>query len=88
MQEFYSRLRQLRKEKGLSIKQVAERSGLSYRTIQSYELQDRTPAIIDALIALSRCFGVSVDYLIGVSDNPKPSDTTTVEELFPVEDER
>lgn len=78
MEEFYSRLRHIRQQQNLSIKQLSEMSGLSYRTIQSYELKDRTPAIIDTLITLSRCLGVSVDYLIGISDDPCPVSSLTV----------
>ena len=83
------RLRNIRQQRGLTIKEVSERSGISYRTIQSYELKDRKPAIIDTLISLSRSLGVSVDYLIGNTDNPTPYRTvkdSCVEELFPIEE--
>lgn len=68
MSNFYSRLKELRNENQMSIKQVSSDTGINYRTIQSYELQDRTPAIIDTLIILADYFNVSLDYLCGRSD--------------------
>ena len=80
---FYTKLRLLRKQRGLTIKQIAEMSGLSYRTVQSYELQDRTPAAIDNIIALSRALGVSVDYLIDNEVSAKESSTLSeFQEMF------
>lgn len=80
---FYTKLRMIRKLRGLTIKQVAELSGLSYRTVQSYELQDRTPAAIDNIIALSRALGVSVDYLLDNEVSTKESPTLSeFQEMF------
>lgn len=80
---FYTKLRMIRKQRGLTIKQVAELSGLSYRTVQSYELQDRTPAAIDNIIALSRALGVSVDYLLNNEVSAKESPTLSeFQEMF------
>lgn len=68
MPNFYERLKQIRIEKNMSIRQVSCETGLSYRTIQSYELQDRTPAVIETLIKLADFYDVSLDYLCGRSD--------------------
>lgn len=38
--------------------------------MQAYELELRRPTA-DALIALSKFFDVSIDYLLGETDNPK-----------------
>ena len=68
MNTFYTRLRELRKSEHKSITALSEETGISYRTLQSYELKDRTPAIIDTLIILADYFNVSLDYLCGRSD--------------------
>lgn len=67
MNTFASRLRELRKERGLTQKQLAEQTGASERGIQNYELGVRSPAF-DVLISLADFFDVSLDYLCGRSD--------------------
>lgn len=66
---FSSRLKQLRQAKGLSQKQLAIEINSAERTIQSYELNVRTPSI-DICITLTNYFNVSLDYLVGLTDNP------------------
>lgn len=69
MNTFASRLKELRKERGLTQKQLAEQTRTSERGIQNYELGERSPAF-DALISLADFFGVSIDYLAGRSNCP------------------
>ena len=59
-----NRIRQLRKERGLSITKLAESIGISYQSLQRYEAGKRDPGI-QVLIKLADYFNVSVDYLIG-----------------------
>lgn len=59
-----NRIRQLRKERGLSITKLAETIGSSYQSLQRYEAGKRDPSI-QVLIKLADFFGVTVDYLIG-----------------------
>lgn len=59
------KLKVLRKKKGLTQVQVAERLGLSKAVISSYEVSSRSPSY-DILIKLARLYGVSTDYLLGV----------------------
>lgn len=61
------RLVNLRKEHGLTQQQVAERIWVNKATISSYELSTRTPSF-DSLIKLSKLFGVTTDYLLGIDD--------------------
>lgn len=65
MSNFYNRIKELRNSRNYSIKKVSDDTGISYRTLQSYELQDRTPAVIDILIALADYYDVTLDYLVG-----------------------
>ncbi len=61
------RLRELRLEKGLRLKDVAEAMGVTLRTISNYEAGIREPSL-DMLIKLCKFFEVSSDYLLGLSD--------------------
>ena len=70
MYVFDQRLKALRKEKGITQKQLAEAIGLTERGLQGYEIKDRKPGY-DALIALADYFDVSLDYLVGRSDIPE-----------------
>lgn len=66
---FSNRLKELRKSKNLTQKQLGELIGISERGIQNYEISQRKPTF-DILIALSQYFDVSLDYLTGLSDDP------------------
>ena len=67
---FSERLLLLRKSNGLTQKKLATEMNLSELAIQNYESQRRKPAF-DVLIALADYFDVSLDYLVGRSDDPK-----------------
>lgn len=58
------RLKGLRDKYGLSQKQVAERLGVSPSIVSGYETGERTPST-EVLLALSRLYHVSTDYLLG-----------------------
>lgn len=60
-------LRDLRKEKSLSQKQMAERLCISQQTYSDYE-NGKTEPTIDTIIELSKIFNVSSDYLLGLVD--------------------
>lgn len=64
------KLRELRKEKGISQLKLAMDLNMSQNTISRYETGDREPGISD-LIKLAEYFDVSIDYLVGRTDNPK-----------------
>ena len=66
---FHERLVSLRKEKKLTQRQLASEMHLSELAIQNYESQRRKPAF-DVLISLADYFDVSLDYLVGRSDDP------------------
>lgn len=61
------RIKELRTEKGLSMRQTALELGIPYTTYISYEKEDREPNS-ETLIKLADYFGCSVDYLIGRSN--------------------
>ena len=69
MTEFKDHLREIRKSKKFSQKDVAVATGTSIRNYQSFEYGEIKPSF-DTLIALADYFDVSLDYLVGRSDDP------------------
>lgn len=57
----------LRRQSGLSQEQLAEKIGVSRQAISKWETGTATPEL-DKLIALSDCFGVTLDELIRGSE--------------------
>ena len=66
---FSQRLIFLRKQHNITQKQLSIDLCLSEVGIQNYESERRKPAF-DVLIALADYFDVSLDYLVGRSDDP------------------
>ena len=67
-----ARLRQLRRERGLSARKLAEQTGLCVRQIWWMEAGHRpnVRAITVARVALA--LATSIDYLMGLTDTPSP----------------
>ena len=70
MTSFGERLNYLRKENKLKAEELADIVGVKRRIIFLYEKNESKPSY-DVLIALANYFNVSLDYLVGFSDNPK-----------------
>ena len=76
---FTDKIQKLRKSKGLTQQQAAELLGISLSSYQKYE-RTKSPVMpsISVIIKIAEEFQVSVDYLLGLSDqadNRKMSDT-------------
>ena len=70
METFAERLKALRKEKHLKQSDLAEYLSMTVRNYQDMEYgKINVPAL--TLIALADLFDVSLDYLVGRSDEPK-----------------
>lgn len=61
--DFNNRLYQLRKQKGLSQEELANRLNVSRQTVSKWEVGDSTPDM-EKLVALSVLFDVSLDKLV------------------------
>ena len=61
------RLRELRVEKGLTQKQLAEKLNLNSVTYLHYEKSQREPPL-SVLADMAKFFDVSTDYLLGLCD--------------------
>ena len=67
MEILAKRLRELRKERNVSRRAVAEAIQIAERTYQRYEEAEREPGA-SVLAALADFYGVSADYLLGRTD--------------------
>ena len=66
----YQRIRSLREDRDLTQTQIAQMLGMSQTGYSKYETgENDIPTAV--LIKLSRFYQVSVDYLLGETDNPK-----------------
>ena len=71
MENFYRRLRDLREDHDLTQEQIAQSLGLKRQQYARYENgQNDVPTRI--LICLAGLYNTSVDYLLGITNNPKP----------------
>ncbi len=64
------RLSDLKISNKLTQRQIAGNAGIPLRTYQRYETGEREPTA-STLISLADFFNVSLDYLVGRSDNPQ-----------------
>lgn len=65
------RLINLRKDRGLTQKELSEALFVNYRTYSGYE-RNETEASDEFKIQLAKYYNVSVDYLLGLIDEPHP----------------
>lgn len=68
---FLERLKILRKEKGQTQSEIADLIGVRKLAYIHYE-QGKRKLPIDALVVLAQYYDVSVDYLLGLTEERKP----------------
>ena len=61
------RMRELRKEKGLNQRELAEKLGIKKNTYNGYETGKHRPNS-NTLVKLSEEFNVTIDYLVGITN--------------------
>ena len=66
-----ARLKHLRKINDVTQKQVAEHLEILSNSYQRFEYNKDRPSL-ENIIKLCRYFNVSADYLLGLSDEPRP----------------
>lgn len=80
--EFSERLKKLRKDTGLTQVDVANKLGISQQAYASWERGIKKPTQ-ENLVKLSKILYVSVDYLLGNTENKQTSDVLeNIELLF------
>ena len=67
-----TRIKELRKEFGLSQVDLAAQMEVTKQTISNWENENIQPSI-DMLVALANVFNVTTDYLLGLDDVPRLS---------------
>lgn len=67
----YGRIRDLRNDRGLTQEAVANILNVKQNTYSQYEV-DTLHFPLDAVVKLAEFYGVSVDYLVGLTDEPAP----------------
>ncbi len=68
----YQRIRDLREDRDLKQRELAQILHCSQQVYSNYELGERDIPT-EVLIRLSKFYGVSVDYILGLTQNPKPN---------------
>ena len=63
--EFRDKLKKKRTEAGLTQLQLAQKVGVTARTIQNYELGERVPSNLGVAQKLADTLGTTVEYLLG-----------------------
>ena len=74
------RIKQLRAEQNLSLRDLSTKLNISYSSLGKYERGDQEPSF-DTLIKIANFFNVSVDYLLGNSDGRIISDQELYDRL-------
>ena len=80
---FKDRLKELRYKKELSQRELASILNMSPSTIAMYETGQREPDA-ETLSKIADFFGVTIDYLLGRTDNPNPEDSTIDDEIMAI----
>lgn len=82
--EFNNKLYELRKQKGFSQEELANRLNVSRQTVSKWEVGDSTPDM-EKLIAISDLFGISLDELVldkAPEPAPAPAPQSAKSELY------
>ena len=69
---YYPRLRDLREDKDLSIRKLAEILHMQKTTYHNYETGTRELPF-ELAITLAKFYNVSLDYMAGLTNNPNPT---------------
>lgn len=67
----YENIRNIRIDRGYTQKQIAEYLGISQNTYSQYEVGILNYPV-DAIVKLSAFYGVSTDYLLGLTNRKEP----------------
>jgi transcriptional regulator with XRE-family HTH domain len=74
------RIRDCREDKDLTQKQVGEILGIDQRVYSTYETGKRQMPV-NYLVKLALLYKTSVDYLIGLTNNPMPYERTSIKSV-------
>ena len=66
--EYYERIKFLRQKNNMSQEDLSELLGIGQQTLSQYE-KNKRKLPIELLISYSKIFNVSIDYIMGITDN-------------------
>ena len=69
--QYYPRIRDLREDADLTQEQLVHRLGMHKTTYTNYEQGKREPPF-ELIIRLAKLYGVSIDYIAGLTPHPVP----------------
>ena len=72
-------MKDLRIEKGLSLQELSEQTGISRASLGNYETDDYKEITHKAIVTLANFYGVTSDYLLGLTENRE-------QHRFPIDD--
>ena len=64
----HERIKELRIERGLKLKEVAEYMNVTIRAISRYEDGTREPSV-EMIVKFCKLYNVTADYLLGLTDS-------------------
>lgn len=67
------KLKDLRVEQDLTLEQLEQRMGISKSALGNYETEDYKDISHTSSVTLAKFYGVSTDYLLGLTENKKHS---------------
>lgn len=76
-----TRLKEMRLQKGLSLRELAKQAHMSHSFIADIEAGRSNPSL-DTLETLAKTLNVSVDYLLGRTDDPRPIEEIVAEKQY------
>lgn len=79
--DFNNKLYELRKQKGFSQEELANRLNVSRQTVSKWEVGDSTPDM-EKLVAISDLFGISLDELVLDKAPPEPEQVPVKADLY------
>ena len=77
--KFAEKLKELRKNAGMTQQQLADRIWVTKASISYYELSERDPSP-EILIKIAKVFHVTTDYLLGIEDKQLYLDVSDLDE--------
>lgn len=78
----FERTKEIANKRGMSIQEVATKAGMGVNSIYGWKKKDPT---IGKLKSVAKVLGVSIDYLLGESENSGSADLADDETIFTYE---
>jgi len=67
--QLYNRIAQLRRERGVSRKELADRIGVNFQTVGYLEREEYNPSL-DLALRISEYFGAPIEFIFGIEPLP------------------